>query len=165
MKNQHLIESKIYSWEQLQRQVVLWRFKEQRIVFTNGCFDIIHLGHIDYLAKAKDLGDVLIIGLNSDDSIKKIKGQHRPIIQQHARAITLAALSFVNAVVIFEEETPYELIRMIQPDVLVKGKDYKEHEIAGYDIVKDKGGNIVTIDLVKGFSTSQIIEKIHKQFK
>jgi len=165
MKSLYQIESKIFSWEHLKKQLAVWRFKDQKIVFTNGCFDIIHLGHVEYLAKAKNLGNVLIVGLNADESVRILKGPHRPLSNQHARAMTLAAFSMVDAVVIFEEETPYELIRLIQPDVLVKGKDYKEDEIAGNDIVKAKGGEIVTIDLVKGYSTSQIIEKIHKHYK
>jgi len=165
MESLNLIASKILSWEHLQKQLAVWRFKNQKIVFTNGCFDILHLGHIEYLAKARDFGNILIIGLNSDESVRALKGPHRPINHQYARAMTLAALSFVDAVVIFEEETPVELIGIVQPDILVKGKDYKEHEIAGNEIVKAKGGSIVTIDLVKGFSSSQMIEKIHRHFK
>jgi D-glycero-beta-D-manno-heptose 1-phosphate adenylyltransferase len=165
MENLNLIESKIFSQENLQNKLAFWKFKDQKIVFTNGCFDLLHLGHVEYLAKAKDLGNILVVGLNSDESVRKLKGPHRPINHQHARALTLAAFFFVDAVVIFEEETPVELIRMVQPDILVKGKDYKEHEIAGNEIVKAKGGRIVTIDLVKGFSSSQLIEKIHKHFK
>jgi len=165
MESLHYIESKIFSWEHLKNQLAIWRFKDQKIVFTNGCFDILHLGHVEYLAKAKDFGNILIVGLNSDESVRSLKGPYRPISNQHARSMTLAALSMVDAVVVFEEETPYRLIQMIQPDILVKGKDYKEHEIAGNDIVRAKGGDIVTIELVKGYSTSQIIEKIYKHFK
>lgn len=156
------IESKIFGWEYLQKQLAIWRFKDKKIVFTNGCFDVLHLGHIEYLAKARDLGDVLVIGLNSDDSVHRIKGPHRPLNNEHARAMTLASLSFVDAIVIFVEETPSELIKLVHPDILVKGKDYKEYEIAGNDIVKSYGGKIVTIDLVKGYSTSQLIEKARK---
>jgi len=156
------IELKVFGWEYLQKQLGVWRFKDKKIVFTNGCFDILHLGHIEYLAKARDLGSVLVIGLNSDDSVHRIKGPHRPLNNEHARAMILASLSFVDAVTIFEEETPYELIKLVRPDFLVKGKDYKEHEIVGSDFVKSYGGKIVTIDMVKGYSTSQLIEKARK---
>ena len=165
MKNKAVIESKIFSWEQLEKQLAIWRFKNQKIVFTNGCFDILHLGHITYLAQAKDLGHILIIGLNSDESVRKLKGPHRPLNIQHARAMTLASLFFVDAVTVFEDETPYKLIQMIQPDILVKGKDYKEEEISGFDIVNAKGGKIVTLDLVKDYSTSHIVEKLYNSFK
>jgi len=156
------IESKILSWDALRKQLAVWRFKDKKIVFTNGCFDILHLGHIEYLAKARELGGVLIIGLNSDDSVHRIKGPSRPLNDEHARAMILASLSFIDAIVIFEEETPLELIELVRPDILVKGKDYKEHEIAGHDVVKSYGGKIITIDLVKGYSTSQLIEKARK---
>jgi len=116
------IELKVFGWEYLQKQLGVWRFKDKKIVFTNGCFDILHLGHIEYLAKARDLGSVLVIGLNSDDSVHRIKGPHRPLNNEHARAMILASLSFVDAVTIFEEETPYELIKLVRPDFLVKGR-------------------------------------------
>jgi D-glycero-beta-D-manno-heptose 1-phosphate adenylyltransferase len=154
------ISSKILSWEDIRKQCAVWRLKEKKIVFTNGCFDLLHLGHIEYLAKASDIGGVLIIGLNSDISVRRIKGDHRPINDEHSRAMVLASLSFVNAVVIFNEETPYELIEVVQPDILVKGKDYKVEEIAGFDIVLAKGGEIITIDLTKGYSTTKIEERI-----
>jgi rfaE bifunctional protein nucleotidyltransferase chain/domain len=156
------IESKIFSWESLQKQLAVWRFKERKIVFTNGCFDILHLGHIEYLARARDLGGVLVIGLNSDDSVHRITGPHRPLNNEHARALTLASLFFVDAITVFEEETPYELIKVVRPDILVKGKDYKESEIVGSDIVKSYGGKIVTMELVKGYSTTNFIEKARK---
>jgi len=156
------IESKILNFEYLQRRLSVWRFKEKKIVFTNGCFDVLHLGHIEFLAKARDLGGVLVIGLNSDDSVHQIKGPHRPLNNEHARAMTLASLSFVDAVVMFDEETPSELIKLVHPDILVKGKDYKEHEIAGNDFVRSYGGKTITIDLVKGYSTSNLIEKARK---
>ena len=136
------------------------RFENKKVVFTNGCFDILHHGHVEYLAQAADLGDLLIIGLNSDTSIQRIKGKHRPIIDQNARAILLAALSFVDYVILFEQDTPYTLINSIQPDVLVKGDDYTEKNIVGADVVKSKGGKVVTIPLVPGISTSLIEKKI-----
>jgi D-glycero-beta-D-manno-heptose 1-phosphate adenylyltransferase len=159
------ISSKIFSRENILKQCAVWRLKDQKIVFTNGCFDLLHLGHIEYLAKAADHGGVLIIGLNSDISVKKIKGPHRPVNDEHSRAMVLASLVFVNAVVLFSEETPYELIKAIQPDILIKGKDYKVEEIAGYDIVKANGGEIITVDLTEGYSTTKIEERIIRLHK
>lgn len=141
-------------------QLAVWRFHDRRIVFTNGCFDILHLGHVDYLARAAAEGNLLIVGLNTDASVKKIKGGSRPVIDEQSRSMALAALGFVDAVVLFDAETPYELIRRVQPDVLVKGKDYKPEDIVGADIVEKKGGKIVTIDLVEGYATTAIIDKI-----
>jgi len=162
MEKLDLIASKIHSWDGIARQCAIWRFLDKKIVFTNGCFDLLHLGHIEYLTKASELGSVLIIGLNSDNSVRKIKGNHRPVVDEHARAMVLASLSFVNAVVLFNEETPYELIKVIQPDILVKGKDYQVEEIAGHDIVLAKGGQIITIGLTPGYSTTGIEERILK---
>ncbi|OFX88287.1 MAG: glycerol-3-phosphate cytidylyltransferase [Bacteroidetes bacterium GWF2_33_16] len=142
--------------------LAFWNFKNYKIVFTNGCFDIIHRGHIEYLAQAASYGDILIIGLNTDNSVSRIKGENRPVQDEYARAITLAALQFVNAVVLFDENTPYDLIQKIQPDILIKGSDYKPENIVGYDIVKAKGGKIVTIDFIDGYSTTSIIEKLKK---
>jgi D-glycero-beta-D-manno-heptose 1-phosphate adenylyltransferase len=161
MLKSEIAKGKIYSIEQLNRQLAIWNFKSRKMVFTNGCFDILHLGHIDYLSKAADLGDILIIGLNSDDSVRKLKGEGRPVNNAEARALMLASLRFVDAVTIFNEDTPYELIHSIQPDVLVKGKDYKTEEIAGYDIVLAKGGQVTTIDLLEGYSTTGLIEKLN----
>lgn len=144
----------------LNRKIAFWRFKEMSLVFTNGCFDIIHLGHIDYLSKAADLGNIFIVGLNTDVSTKKIKGDKRPIINETSRAAVIASLFFVDAVVLFDEETPCDLIKTISPDILVKGSDYKTEEIVGYDIVKAKGGKTVTADFLDGYSTSSLIEKI-----
>ncbi len=155
-----IIKSKIYSPDQLKSQLAIWNFQDKKIVFTNGCFDIVHLGHIDYLSKAKDLGDILIIGLNTDESVNKLKGNHRPITDQHSRAMILAAFNFVDAVVYFGEQTPYELIKFVQPDVLVKGSDYKAEDIVGYDIVMERGGEIKTLDFLPGYSTSLIEKKI-----
>jgi len=162
MERLNHIKSKIYSWEHLQRQLAIWRFKDKKIVFSNGCFDVLHLGHVEYLAKARELGDLLIIGLNSDDSVRRIKGAHRPVNPAEARAVLLAALSFVDAVVVFDTDTPYDLIKMIQPDILVKGKDYDGKEIVGSDIVKANGGHVETIELTKGYSTSHTIELAQK---
>jgi rfaE bifunctional protein nucleotidyltransferase chain/domain len=144
----------------LQSQLALWRREKQTIVFTNGCFDILHRGHVDYLAKAADLGNKLIIGVNTDASVSKLKGPHRPIQDQESRMLILASLAFVDAVILFDEPTPYELIKLVQPDILVKGSDYQVENIVGYDIVQAKGGEIKTIDFIPGYSTSAIESKI-----
>lgn len=155
-----IIGSKIFDRDQLLKQCAIWRFKDRKIVFTNGCFDILHLGHIEYLLKAAQLGNELIIGLNSDSSVRTLKGIHRPINDERSRAMIMASLSFVSAVVIFDEDTPYELISQLKPDFLVKGNDYKTTEIAGHDIVLASGGQVVTIPLTPGYSTSAIEQKI-----
>jgi len=155
-----IIESKIYSLEDIKRQVEVWKFLDNKIVFTNGCFDILHLGHIEYLAKAADLGDILVLGMNTDDSVRRIKGDSRPINDERARSFVLAALKFVSGIVFFNEDTPYDLISTLQPDILVKGSDYTEDEIVGADIVKANGGEVVTIELTPGFSTTGTIDKI-----
>jgi len=161
MENLQIIKKKILDTENLKQSLIRWRFKGKKIVFTNGCFDLLHLGHIDYLSKAKDLGDILMVGVNTDQSVKKLnKGKNRPVTDENSRATILASLHFVDAVVLFDEETPYKLIKTVQPDVLVKGSDYKAEEIVGYDIVKAKGGAVVTIDLLPGYSTSAIEQKI-----
>ncbi len=163
MTNLELIKGKIYDNAALEAQLARWRFLQKKVVFTNGCFDLIHLGHIDYLSKAKDLGDVLLVGLNTDASVRRLdKGASRPIKDQYSRAMILAALRFVDGVVLFDEDTPLELIKRVQPDVLVKGSDYRAEEIVGYEVVKNKGGEIVTIDFLPGYSTSLIEEKIKK---
>ncbi len=163
MKNIDITKQKILNTQSLTVNLTRWRFQQKRIVFTNGCFDILHLGHLDYLSKAKDLGDLLMVGLNSDQSVKKLgKGVNRPIQDENSRALILASLHFVDAVVLFDEETPYKLIKTVQPDVLVKGSDYRPEEIVGYEIVKNKGGEVVTIDFLPGYSTSLIEEKIRK---
>lgn len=134
--------------------------KGKKIVFTNGVFDIIHRGHIEYLLSAKDLGDVLVVGLNSDKSVKIIKGEKRPVVQQDNRAFVLSNLQPVDYVVIFDEDTPYNLIKKIKPDVLVKGADWQEDKIVGADIVKSNGGDVKTIDFVENNSSTGIIERI-----
>jgi rfaE bifunctional protein nucleotidyltransferase chain/domain len=162
MNKLEIIAGKILDPGSLRRACVLWNFKNQKIVFTNGCFDILHLGHIEYLAKAAELGDILVVGLNSDRSVNRIKGKTRPINDEHSRSMILASLKFVTAVVMFDEETPYELIKTIQPDILVKGKDWKIEEIVGHDIVLAKGGKVETINLTPGYSTTAIEQKILK---
>lgn len=137
-----------------------WKTAGDKVVFTNGCFDIVHLGHLDYLEKARQLGDRLVIGLNTDESIKRLKGSTRPIIPQVARARLLAALEFVDAVVLFSDDTPLELIKTLLPNMLTKGNDYTVENIVGADVVLANGGSVETIELVEGYSTSSIIEKI-----
>ncbi len=162
MSKLEITRKKIYTYTdaEYQRMLTIWRFLGKKIVFTNGCFDILHLGHIDYLSKAKDLGDLLIIGLNTDLSVSTIKGKNRPIQDEISRAMVLASLGVVDAVVFFGEETPYNLIAVTQPDILVKGADYKPEDIVGYDLVKNKGGEIVTIEYLEGYSTTAIEKKI-----
>ena len=158
---QQILHSKILSCQEVQKRANIWRMFNQKIVFTNGCFDILHQGHVDYLCKAKDLGHKLIIGLNTDASVKRQnKSPERPINTEQSRAFILAALGFTDAIVLFDEETPYNLIKAIRPDVLVKGADYKAEEIVGYDIVKAGGGEVATIELTQGFSTTALINKI-----
>ncbi|MDY6800292.1 MAG: D-glycero-beta-D-manno-heptose 1-phosphate adenylyltransferase [Bacteroidota bacterium] len=157
-----VIQSKIIDIDQLDSRLAYWNFKNQKIVFTNGCFDILHRGHIEYLAQAANFGDILIIGLNTDDSVRRLKGDSRPVQDQYARALLLASLHFVTAVTFFNEDTPYELIRRVQPDILIKGSDYHVEDIVGYDIVQKKGGQVKTIDFIPGYSTTSIIEKLKK---
>ena len=160
MKHLEKIYDKILNKESLEEKLNLWRKEGKTIVFSNGCFDILHRGHVEYLSKAADLGDILIIGLNTDASVKRIKGPSRPVNDEKARAVVLAALEFVDAIMFFDEDTPYNLIKNVQPDVLVKGKDYKAEDIVGYDIVTNKGGKVETIELVEGFSTTNTINKM-----
>lgn len=160
MKNQDRITNKILSKELLSNRVAIWKYFNKKIVWTNGCFDLLHLGHIDYLSKAKDQGDILIVGINTDQSVNTIKKEGRPITDEKSRSIILASLHFVDAVILFDEKTPYNLIKFIKPDVLVKGSDYKAEDIVGYDILKAKGGKVVTIDLLPGYSTTAIENKI-----
>ena len=156
------IVNKIKSLTQCKSQVEEWRSQGQKIVFTNGCFDILHLGHVDYLEKAAALGDRLVIGLNTDDSVSRFKGPERPIQDQNSRARILSSLHFVDVVILFDEDTPLELISDLIPDVLVKGSDYLAENIVGAEVVKKNGGVVKTVDFVPGYSTSRIIDKIKK---
>jgi|SRR6478609_669815 D-glycero-beta-D-manno-heptose 1-phosphate adenylyltransferase len=140
-----------------------WKAEGQKIVFTNGCFDLIHLGHVDYLEKARNLGDKMVVGLNTDASVKGNKGELRPITDEVSRARVLAAMEFVDAVILFGDETPYMLICQVVPDILVKGKDYEVANIVGADFVMTHGGSVETIELVSGYSTSSIVHKIKTQ--
>lgn len=162
MDKLNIIQSKIIDINNIESYLTYWNLKNQKIVFTNGCFDILHRGHVEYLAQAANHGDVLIIGVNTDSSVKRIKGETRPVQDEYARAILLASLNFVTAVVLFDEETPYNLIKRIQPDVLIKGSDYSIKDIIGSDIVEAKGGKVITIDFIEGYSTTSIIKKLKK---
>ena len=155
-------KDKIKSWESLKEQIDQWKKTGEKVVFSNGCFDILHLGHIDYLEKARSLGSRLVIGLNNDDSVRQLKGAERPVNNEIARARLLAALEFVDGVTIFSEDTPKELIAFLIPDILVKGSDYSIDNIVGADIVLANGGEVKTIDLVNGYSTSNLINKLKK---
>lgn len=158
-----MIKAKIVPWECLQTKRPAFKELGWKVVFTNGCFDLMHAGHAQYLQAAKALGDVLIVGLNSDASVKRLKGSSRPIIDQDNRAFMLAALTSVDYVVIFEEDTPLELIKRLLPDVLVKGGDWAVEDIVGADVVKQNGGEVYSLPLREGLSSSLIIEKILRQ--
>jgi rfaE bifunctional protein nucleotidyltransferase chain/domain len=160
MNPKQQLYSKVFeSGESFQKKLNLWRFKDYKVVFTNGCFDLVHPGHIDTLTTAKAFGDKLIVGLNSDSSVSNLKGPTRPIMDQNARALLLASFSFVDAVILFNESTPEELIRSITPDVLVKGGDYTIETIVGADWVLQHGGKVETVPLLEGWSTTEILKK------
>ncbi|MCK6554603.1 D-glycero-beta-D-manno-heptose 1-phosphate adenylyltransferase [Candidatus Binatia bacterium] len=152
--------NKILTWTAARRRVATWRRQGLRVVFTNGCFDIIHPGHVRYLRAAHRLGDVLVVGINSDTSVRRLKGRSRPIVPEGARCEVLAALEMVDAVVLFTENTPYELIRAIQPDVLVKGGDWQPDHIVGADIVRARGGKVRALRFARGYSTTGLVERI-----
>lgn len=151
---------KIMSWAYAQQRVAAWKAAGEAVVFTNGCFDILHFGHLHYLAAAADLGQRLVIGLNSTESVRQLKGAHRPIQDAATRAHILAAFHFVDAVVVFSEETPFLLINTLQPDVLVKGGDYAIADIVGADMVLASGGKVEVLPFVEGYSTTNIEQKI-----
>ena len=141
------------------------KLQNKKVVFTNGVFDILHAGHVDYITKAKSKGDILIVGVNSDSSVKKIKGELRPIVPQKERAFIIASLKPVDYVVIFDEETPYEVIKKIIPDVLVKGGDWSIENIVGKDIVESNGGKVEAIEFINDRSTTNIIKTVLERFK
>ena len=156
MKQIEKIQQKITTPEE-----ILKKGMKGKMIFTNGCFDVLHKGHIHYLSAAAELGDYLVIGLNSDQSVQRLKGSGRPYLDQESRAYILAALSFVDFVVLFHEDTPYNLINTLRPDILVKGGDYKTEEIVGYDIVTSSGGQVIVIDIIEGYSSTKIINKLN----
>jgi rfaE bifunctional protein nucleotidyltransferase chain/domain len=154
---------KICDLEKMKDQISAWKKEGQKVVFTNGVFDLLHIGHLTYLAKAAELGDKLILGLNSDSSVKRIKGDDRPVNDENSRAALLAALFFVDAVVLFSEDTPINVITTLMPDILVKGADYTVDNIVGAKEVIANGGEVKTINFVEGYSSTSIIQKIRKQ--
>lgn len=162
MNKPEVIPSKIYSREELVKQVARWRFLGKTISFTNGCFDILHAGHISSLSEAAREGDILIVGVNTDASTKRLKGDERPVNDENSRALLLASLAIVDAVTLFEEDTPFELITAVMPDVIVKGGDYTLDQMIGAKEVIANGGRVVINPIVHGFSTTGIIEKIRK---
>ena len=159
-KSLEILNSKILDKERLLVKLTDWKEENKKIVFTNGCFDLIHLGHIEVIARSADLGDILIIGVNTDKSIKRLKGKNRPIVEEISRAKQLAALEFVDAVVFFDEDTPIDLIKMINPNLITKGGDYNSDQVIGNDIVAQNNGEVVIIPLTQGYSTTSILEKI-----
>ena len=162
MKRADIIPQKIFSLVQLTHKVAQWRFLKKKIAFTNGVFDILHQGHIFSLSEAAKEADYLIVGINSDASAKRLKGESRPLNNEESRALVLASLIMVDAVIIFDEDTPLELIKAIMPDVLVKGGDYTVDQIAGAREVMANGGRVVINPILEGFSTSAIIDKMKK---
>ena len=162
MKLDRPAAARVYSQPDIARVIDDARAAGQRIVFTNGVFDLLHPGHVRYLQDARELGDVLIVGLNADASVRRNKGSGRPINSEHERAEVLAALASVDAVVIFEEDTPAEIIRLVQPDVLVKGADWAADQIVGRDTVEARGGRVVRIPVEQGYSTTAIVERIRQ---
>lgn len=159
-----MLKEKIKGRKTLARIVSGLKAKGKKVVFTNGCFDILHYGHVKYLEEARAKGDILVLGLNSDASVRRIKGAKRPLVTEKDRARIVAALESVDYVTVFNEDTPYSLIRTLCPDVLVKGGDWKKYKIVGSDIVSGYGGKVVTIKFVKGCSTSGLIEKIAERY-
>lgn len=156
--------NKIFPRETLKEQLSGLRQAGKTIVFTNGCFDILHVGHVRYLREAKKLGDILVLALNSDASVRAIKGEKRPLVPEEERADIMAALESIDYVILFDDPTPQQLIEYLQPDILVKGGDWAEAAIAGADFVKASGGRVITIPLTEGRSTTNIVEKIRKVY-
>jgi D-beta-D-heptose 7-phosphate kinase/D-beta-D-heptose 1-phosphate adenosyltransferase len=155
-----MFESKLKSKNSLVKIISSLRKRGKKVVFTNGCFDVLHYGHAKYLEAARSKADVLVVAINSDASVKKLKGRGRPVVSQNYRAKMVAALESVDFVVIFGEPTPLEMIKFLKPDVLVKGGDWKEKDIVGADFVKSRGGRVYSLKFIKGFSTTDIIKKI-----
>jgi rfaE bifunctional protein nucleotidyltransferase chain/domain len=159
MTTHQRIVDKIMPLSALRAKAQTWRKQQERIVFSNGCFDLLHQGHIHTLTQAADQGTKLVVGLNSDQSVRQLKGDSRPVQDQQTRALFLASLFWVDAVVIFDQATPYDLIAALEPDVLVKGGDYDPNTLVGADLVRSKGGTVLVIPLLAGFSTTKTIEQ------
>ena len=155
-----VIQNKIIDKDALSKLVANYQLKNQKIVFTNGCFDLLHQGHVTYLAQAASLGNRLIVGINSDNSVQKLKGIHRPIQDEKSRTLIMASLHVISAVIVFDEATPLELIKIIKPDFLVKGGDWEPAKIVGSDIVQSYGGQVISIPFIDGYSTTAIETKI-----
>lgn len=164
MKKADIIEQKIMDLAKAQSMIASWKVLRKTVAFTNGCFDILHEGHIFSLSAAAKEADYLVVGLNSDASVKRLKGESRPVNTQHSRALLLASLLMVDAVVIFEEDTPLELIKALKPDVLVKGGDYTIEQIVGSKEVMANGGRVVINPIVEGFSTTGLIQQIKSSY-
>jgi len=162
VKRTEVLKQKMMTWDQIAQQSEQWHKNGMKVVFTNGCFDILHYGHIDLLSGAADLGDHLVIGLNSDSSVRTLKGPDRPVNDENTRAIILAAMEFVSAVVVFDNPTPLELIQVVKPDILVKGGDYDVRSVVGYDFLSENGGEVRILPFVEGYSTTSLIKKILK---
>jgi D-glycero-beta-D-manno-heptose 1-phosphate adenylyltransferase len=162
MRNPDIIQQKIFTLPDLLKETRRWKFMQHKIAFTNGCFDILHEGHVFSLSQAAKEAAVLIVGINSDSSTRRLKGPSRPINNEHSRALLIASLLMVDAVVVFEEDTPLELITAIMPDVIVKGGDYTVEQVVGAKEVMANGGKVVINPIVQGFSTTGIIDKIHR---
>lgn len=154
------IAAKVLDWPKAQQLCSAWKNAGQTVVFTNGCFDILHYGHLHYLAQARDLGDRLIVGMNAASSVRRLKGPHRPINDEITRTMLMASLAFVDAVVLFEEDTPLALIELLVPDILVKGGDWRPDQIVGSEVVLEHGGEVLSLPFIEGYSTTAIEEKI-----
>ncbi|KPK43016.1 MAG: glycerol-3-phosphate cytidylyltransferase [Omnitrophica WOR_2 bacterium SM23_29] len=159
-----LIEAKIKSNKELRNIILRFKGKGKKIAFTNGCFDILHYGHVNYLQKAKRLADILVVAINTDSSVKRIKGKDRPVINLKDRISTVAALESVDFVTSFNQDTPLNLIKLLKPDILVKGGDWNKNKIVGKDVVESVGGRVIKLPYVKGHSSSKIIKRIGKDF-
>ena len=162
MKDIRLIDQKIMNREQLTEASRAWKAEGKKMVFTNGCFDILHKGHLEILSTSASYGDILVVGMNSDNSVKRLKGEHRPVNDEDFRCRMMASLAIVDAVCLFDEDTPLQLIQAISPDVLVKGGDYNSSQIVGAEYVIEHGGEVKIVPLVKGYSTSALIEAIQR---
>lgn len=160
-----MTQSNILPLKELIKIRAVLKSENKKVVFTNGCFDILHAGHVDYLVKAKEQGDILIVALNSDKSVRRIKGEKRPIVPEDQRAFIISQLKCVDYVTFFDEDTPEKTIQTLVPDILVKGSDWKIENIIGRDIVEENGGSVVTIDFVTNTSSSGIIESILERFR
>jgi D-beta-D-heptose 7-phosphate kinase/D-beta-D-heptose 1-phosphate adenosyltransferase len=161
MKNLNLSE-KILNNIQLSEQTKEWKTAGKKIVFTNGCFDILHKGHLEILSTSASFGDILVVGINTDNSVKRLKGSSRPINDEGFRSLMLASIQYIDTVLLFDEETPLNLITILMPDVLVKGGDYTVEQIVGADVVLKNGGEVKIVPIVKGYSTTKIVESIQK---